>query len=37
MKALDQNILTKDEMKKVCGGYWVDVPNPDGTITRVWV
>lgn len=25
------------QMKKIEGGYYVNVTNPDGTITQIWV
>jgi hypothetical protein len=29
--------LSATQMKKIDGGFWVDVKNSDGTITQVWV
>jgi hypothetical protein len=29
--------LTATQMKKIEGGYWAEVTNPDGTTTKIWV
>ena len=29
--------LSATQMKKIEGGGWVEVTNPDGTITKIWV
>jgi len=29
--------LSATQMKKIGGGYWVDVKNSDGTTTSIWV
>jgi hypothetical protein len=29
--------LSATQMKKIDGGFWVDVKNSDGTIGKVWV
>jgi hypothetical protein len=29
--------LSATQMKKIDGGFWVDVKNSDGTIGKVWL
>lgn len=29
--------LSAPQMNKVKGGYWTEVTNADGTVTRIWV
>jgi hypothetical protein len=29
--------LSATQMKKIEGGFWVDVKNSDGTIIKVWL